>query len=45
VYADPDPTATPPAYRTRTDYTPGMDVPLVLDGVTVATITVADLLP
>jgi Uma2 family endonuclease len=45
VYTDPDPTATPPAYRTRTDYTPGMDVPLVLDGTTVANIPVADLLP
>jgi Uma2 family endonuclease len=45
VYTDPDPTADPPAYRTRTDYTPGQDVPLVLDGQTVATIPVAELLP
>jgi len=45
VYTDPDPTATPPAYRTRTDFAPGQSVPLVLDGTTVATIPVADLLP
>lgn len=45
VYTDPDPTADPPAYRTRTDYAPGQDVPLVLDGQAVATIPVADLLP
>jgi hypothetical protein len=45
VYTDPDPVADPPAYRTRTDYLSGQDVPLVLDGATVATIPVADLLP
>jgi Uma2 family endonuclease len=45
VYTDPDTAADPPAYRTRTDYTPGQDVPLVLDGQTVASIPVADLLP
>ena len=45
VYTDPDPAATPPAYRTRTDYRPGQDVPVVLDRQTVATIPVADLLP
>ncbi len=45
VYSDPDATASPPAYRTRTDYVPGESVPLVLDGQTVATIPVADLLP
>jgi Uma2 family endonuclease len=45
VYTDPDAAASPPAYRTRTDYTPGQDVPLVLDGTTVAAIPVADLLP
>jgi len=39
------PTATPPAYRTRTDYRPGDAVPLVLDGTTVGTISVSDLLP
>jgi Uma2 family endonuclease len=45
VYTDPDPAANPPAYRTRIDYRPGQDVPVVLDGVTVATIPAADLLP
>lgn len=45
VYTDPDPAAEPPAYRTRTDYAPGQDVPLVLGGQTVAAIPVADLLP
>ena len=45
VYTDPDATAEPPAYRTRTDYAPGAAVPLVLDGVTVASIPVAELLP
>ncbi|QDU20252.1 Uma2 family endonuclease [Urbifossiella limnaea] len=45
VYSDPDPAATPPAYRTRTDYHPGDDVSLVLDGVAVGTIPAADLLP
>lgn len=45
VYTDPEPAADPPAYRTRTDFTPGQAVPLVLDGQTVAQIPVADLLP
>ncbi|HYH65167.1 MAG TPA: Uma2 family endonuclease [Urbifossiella sp.] len=45
VYTDPDPAATPPAYRTRTDYAPGQDVPLVLDGATVGSIPAAELLP
>jgi Uma2 family endonuclease len=45
VYTDPNPAADPPAYRTRTDYAPGTSVPLVLDGTTVASIPVADLLP
>ena len=45
VYTDPDPAAEPPAYCTRTDYAPGQDVPLVLDGNPVATIPVSDLLP
>jgi Uma2 family endonuclease len=45
VYTEPDSTATPPVYRTRTDYRPGEQVPLVLDGKTVATIPVAELLP
>jgi Uma2 family endonuclease len=45
VYTDPQPTAAPPSYATRTDYRPGQSVPLVLEGVTVGTIPVADLLP
>lgn len=45
VYTDPDPTATPPAYRTRTDYRPGQDVPVVLDGAIVAAVPAAELLP
>ncbi len=45
VYTSPDPTADPPAYRTRTDHAHGQSVPLVLDGTTVASIPVADLLP
>jgi Uma2 family endonuclease len=45
VYADPDPAAAPPSYRTRTDYRPGQDVPLVLDGVTVGSSSAAGLLP
>jgi Uma2 family endonuclease len=45
VYTDPDTTAEPPAYRTRTDYAPGQNVPLVLDGITVAQVPVAELLP
>ncbi len=45
VYTDPQPAASPPAYATRTDYRPGQEVPLVLDGTAVGTIAVADLLP
>jgi Uma2 family endonuclease len=44
-YSDPRPTATPPAYATRTDYLPGQDVPITLDGQVVASIAVADLVP
>ena len=45
VYADPDPAALPAAYRTRTDYGVGQSVPLVLDGLQVGSVAVADLLP
>jgi len=45
VYTDPDPAATLSAYRTQTNYASGQSVPLVLDGQTVATVPVADLLP
>ncbi len=44
VYTDPDQLASPPAYRTRTDYLPGQDLPIVLDGQPVGTIPVADLI-
>jgi Uma2 family endonuclease len=45
VYTDPDPAATPPAYQARTDYAPGQDVPILLDGQVAAVIPAADLLP
>jgi Uma2 family endonuclease len=45
VYSSPDPTANPAQYTTRTDYPVGSSVPLVLDGVTVVAIPVADLIP
>ncbi|VTT99385.1 Uncharacterized protein OS=Roseiflexus sp. (strain RS-1) GN=RoseRS_2740 PE=4 SV=1: Uma2 [Gemmataceae bacterium] len=45
VYTDPDPAANPAAYRTRTDFGIADAVPVVLDGVTVATLPVADLIP
>jgi Uma2 family endonuclease len=45
VYTDPDASANPPAYRTRTDYLPGTTVPITLDGVAAGTIAVSELLP
>lgn len=45
VYTNPQPAANPPEYATRTDYPHGGTVPVVLDGVTVATLAVADLIP
>lgn len=45
VYTDPDPAATPPAYRTRTDYRPGDTVPVILDGQPAGGIAVDDLMP
>jgi len=45
VYSQAETGTTPPAYTTRTDYTTGQGVPLVLDGIAVGTIPVADLLP
>jgi len=45
VYTNPDASANPPAYSTRTDYHIADAVPLVLAGVTVATLPVADLIP
>jgi len=44
VYTDPDPPANPPAYRATATFAVGQSVPLVLDGVTVATIPVAEFL-
>jgi Uma2 family endonuclease len=44
VYTEPDPALNPPAYRTRTDYRHGQDVPVVLDGKQVAVVPVADLI-
>lgn len=45
VYTDPDPAATPPAYRRRADYHPGDDAPVVLDGTAVGSIPASELLP
>jgi len=45
AYSYPDSAASPPAYRNRTDYRAGDQIPLVLDGQTVAAVPVADLLP
>jgi Uma2 family endonuclease len=45
VYTSPSGPADEPAYNARQDFTPGQDVPLVLDGVEVAHIPVADVLP
>lgn len=45
VYTDPDTAAAPPAYRTRTDYAPGSDVPVVLGGAAVAVVPVSELIP
>jgi Uma2 family endonuclease len=45
VYSDPDTSATPPAYRTRTDYKPGDAVPITLDGQIAGTIPASELLP
>lgn len=45
VYTDPDINANPPAYRTRNDYRPGDQIPLILDGKAVFSIPVTDLLP
>lgn len=44
VYTDPDTAANPPAYRTSATFAVGQSVPLVLDGVTVATIPVSEFL-
>ena len=41
VYSNP----VPDGYGLRIEYAPGSDVPLVIDGVTVGRIAVADMLP
>ena len=45
VYTDLQPAADPPSYASRRDYKPGDALPVVLDGVSVATVPVSDLLP
>jgi Uma2 family endonuclease len=45
VYTDPDTAANPPVYRTHTDYHPGDQLPITLDGKQAGTIPVSDLLP
>jgi Uma2 family endonuclease len=45
AYTQPSGPTAAPAFGQRTDYRPGGSLPLVLDGTTVATVAVADLLP
>jgi Uma2 family endonuclease len=45
VYTQPSGPAANPTFAQRTDYRPGDILPVVLDGTTVATIGVADVLP
>lgn len=45
VYSAPGTAGGQPAYTRRQDYAPGDTVPLVLGGVTAATVTAQDLLP
>lgn len=45
VYTQPSGPAAAPAYAQRQDYKPGDGVPLVLDGITVGTIAVSEVLP
>lgn len=45
VYTNPDPASNPPAYATRTDYGTADTVPIVLDGIAVGTLPVAELIP
>ena len=44
VYTTPNPAANPPEYTTTAIHTTGQSVPLVLDGVTVASIPVSEFL-
>jgi Uma2 family endonuclease len=45
VYTDPSGPTEPAAYRQRQDFAPGTQVPIVLDGVEVGKLNVADVLP
>ena len=45
VYSDPNGPGDDPRYHTLNVYGPGASVPVVLDGATVGTVTVSDLLP
>ncbi len=45
IYTEPQPTADPPCYDTRTDYGIGTSVPFVLEGATVGQISVDEILP
>jgi Uma2 family endonuclease len=45
VYSNPSGPTAAPAFAQRMDYRPGDAVPLVLDGMTVASLAVQDLLP
>ena len=44
VYTDPTGPAPQPGYRTRTDYQPGMAVPVVLSGVVAGTVAVSEVI-
>jgi hypothetical protein len=45
VYTSPQPAADPPVYAVRQDFHPGDAVPVILDGVTVGLVAVADVFP
>jgi len=45
VYTNPDSAANPPSYIDRTDFKPGQDVPIVLDGASIGSIPASDLIP
>jgi hypothetical protein len=45
IYTSPSGPIADPTYAQRQDYRPGDSVPLILDGITVTTIAVSDLLP
>jgi Uma2 family endonuclease len=45
VFGDPSGPAESPSYRSRIEFGPGEDVPVVIDGAEIARIKVNDLLP